>query len=165
MKGWAVALLVLAGVAAVLASKVFGQPDAGASGDGSSPGGWGVGNVPNLGPNEIASVASNAGFSGDDLAIAIAVALAESGGNQGAYNPEIAAGTPEGKGSYGLWQIYTKVHPEFDAQQLVQDPQYNANAAYQIYSEAGFSFRPWSTFKNGAYLAHMEVAQAAAGSV
>lgn len=108
--------------------------------------------------NDIVTVARNAGFTGQDLVIAVAVALAESSGNPKAYNPETEAGAPEGRGSYGLWQIYRNAHPEFDGMDLY-DPQTNANAAFAIYSVAGNSFRPWSTFKNGAYQAHLDSAQ------
>lgn len=108
---------------------------------------------------EITNFAINAGFSGDDLVTAVAVALAESKGDPRAYNPEIAAGTPQGMGSRGLWQIYAKVHPEFGPNfDMLYDPQLNANAAFSVYSAAGNSFKPWSTFKNGDYLAHVQAA-------
>lgn len=110
----------------------------------------------------IVSVARNAGFQGEDLAIAVAVALAESGGNAMAYNPETAAGTPAGMGSYGLWQIYLKVHQEFIGWDLY-DPQMNAKAAFQVYQAAGNSFIPWSTFKNDNYLAQLDNARAHVG--
>jgi Lysozyme like domain len=111
-----------------------------------------------LTPAQIQAVAANAGFSGADLATAVAIALAESNpsGNENSYNPETNApgGTPKGQGSYGLWQIYLKMHPEFAGENLY-DPQTNANAAYQIYSAAG-GFRPWSTYgPNGKYLAYL----------
>jgi len=106
----------------------------------------------------IAVYAANAGFEGADLIMAVAIALAESGGRVDAYNPETAAGTPEGKGSYGLWQIYLHAHPEFEGVNLY-DPQNNANAAYAIYEAAGESFRPWSTFKNLAYVSHLDDAR------
>lgn len=112
---------------------------------------------------EIARHAKAAGFSGADLITAVAIALAESrGGDPRAYNPEIAAsgGTPEGKGSYGLWQIYLKVHPEFEGWNLY-DPASNAIAAYSVYKAAGQSFRPWSTFKFGQYQAHLSSVQGA----
>lgn len=98
----------------------------------------------------IAQYAKQAGFEGNDLVTAVAIALAESSGNIRAYNPEAAAGTPEGQGSYGLWQIYLYAHPEFSGDDLY-DPQINANDAYEVYSKAGNSFSPWSTFKNGKY--------------
>ena len=101
-----------------------------------------------LNPQQITQLAYNAGFRGSALRLAVAVAIAESSGNPHAYNPEIAAGTPQGSGSRGLWQIYGKAHPEFNTDALY-DPQLNALAAYKVYREAGNSFRPWSTFNNG----------------
>jgi lysozyme-like protein len=105
--------------------------------------------------SQLIALAAGAGFTGDDLATAVSIALAESGGNPQAYNPERAANTPVGYGSFGLWQIYLKAHPEFKGQNLF-DPQLNASAAFAVYSSAGNSFRPWSTFGNGAYLAHVD---------
>lgn len=103
-----------------------------------------------LSPSDIWQYASNAGFEGEDLQIAVAVALAESSGNPNALGDlNITPG-----GSVGLWQVNLKYHPEYTTDQL-RDPQQNANAAFAIYQAAGDSFTPWSTFKNGAYLAHM----------
>ena len=104
-----------------------------------------------LSPAQIAQYAAAAGFAGNDLLTAVDIALAESGGNPAAYNPETAAagGTPQGQGSYGLWQIYLKMHPEFAGANLA-DPQTNANAAYSIYAIAG-GFSPWSTYTSGEY--------------
>jgi len=115
------------------------------------------GDTVRLTAQQIAQYARNAGFTGNDLLTAVAVALAESGGKVAAYNPEAQAGTAQSKGSYGLWQIYRQAHPEFDGWDL-NDPQINANAAFRVYSDAGNSFRPWSTYKNGAYSAHLDVA-------
>src|SRR6267142_35793 len=103
--------------------------------------------------DEIVMLAFNVGF-GSDASIAAAVALAESGGDPDAYNPEKNAAigyedAPDGEGSYGLWQIYLHRHPEFSGQNLY-DPQVNANAAYKVYSDAG-GFKPWSTYKSGKY--------------
>ena len=109
---------------------------------------------------QLIALASSAGFSGPDLATAVSIALAESGGNPQAYNPERAAGAAQGKGSYGLWQIYISAHPEYSAAQLL-DPAYNAVAAFAVYQAAGSSFRPWSTFINGAYMAHLDNVNAA----
>lgn len=102
-----------------------------------------------LSPSQIADLAYRAGFRGTALTMAVAVALAESSGNPSAYNPETAAGTPSGKGSYGLWQIYRNAHPEFASVNLF-DPSLNAMAAYSVYRAAGNSFTPWSTFNNGS---------------
>lgn len=109
-----------------------------------------------LDSNQIGQLAAAAGFSGRDLNVAVAVALAESvpSGNPNSYNPETQAGTPQGQGSYGLWQIYLKVHPEFSGWNLF-DPMQNARAAFSVYSAAGNSFRPWSTFNSGKYAAFL----------
>lgn len=135
---------------------------------GTIEGALGVGK---LSASEIAQYAAGAGFYGDDLITAVAVALAESGGNPKAYNPEIQAGAPTGKGSYGLWQIYSNKHPE-DAMLDLFEPAANAAAAYGVYSDAGNSFRPWSTFSQDNpstgeawYLAHMSDAQAGVDSL
>lgn len=96
---------------------------------------------------DIATVAQNAGFSGQDLVTAVAVAMAESSGDPNAFGD---AGV--GQGSYGLWQINSLYHPEFGPDfSALYDPQTNANAAYQVYQAAGDSFSPWSTFKSGSY--------------
>ncbi len=108
----------------------------------------------NLTISQIAALAAGAGFSGDDLATAVAVAMAESGGNPQAYNPEKSAGAAQEQGSFGLWQIYLAAHPEFAGVNLT-DPQTNALAAYSIYSAAGDSFASWATYKSGAYTAYM----------
>jgi Lysozyme like domain len=106
----------------------------------------------------IAGYASAAGFSGDDLVTAVAVALAESGGDPNAHGDL----TLPGSGSYGLWQIYAHAHPELgpDFTQLY-DPAVNAAAAFSVYSAAGNSFSPWSTFKGGQYAAHLDIASQA----
>lgn len=106
-----------------------------------------------MAPADIDTVAANAGFAGADLATAVAIALAESGGDPNAYNQELRAGAPPGKGSYGLWQIYLYKHPEFAGWNLY-DPQTNANAAYSIYSARG-GFSDWTTFGSGKYRAYL----------
>jgi hypothetical protein len=113
-------------------------------------------------PADIQAVAANAGFSGADLATAVAIALAETlpSGNENSYNPETDApgGTPPGQGSYGLWQIYLKKHPEYAGLNLM-DPQTNAHAAYDQYSQHGFA--PWSTYGSGKYQTYLGQAIAA----
>lgn len=153
---------VIVGILVLLAFANF----AGGLAFGSISGSEGVDSAPPLSPTggivrfnaqQIAQVARRAGFTGSGLAIAVAVAMAESGGNTVAYNPETAAGTPDGLGSYGLWQIYLKAHPEFSGRDLF-DPDTNGNAAYRVFQQAGYSFNPWSTFKNNAYASHLEEA-------
>lgn len=109
--------------------------------------------------DELVTLAQNTGF--DDPNTAAAIALAESGGDPNAYNKE-AQDVP-GKygresaddmlGSYGLWQIYRAAHPEY-ADQNLNDPQTNANAAFATWQSAD-GFHPWSTFNNGKYLQYM----------
>lgn len=96
-------------------------------------------------PAQIAAVAANAGFAGDDLITAVAVALAESNppGNEQSVGDQ---GT-----SFGLWQIHLPAHPEFQGLDHF-DPQVNAHEAFEIYSLAGDRFRDWSTYSiNGRY--------------
>jgi Lysozyme like domain len=108
------------------------------------------------GPWTIAGVASNAGFTGGDLVIAVAIAYAESSGN-----PNI---TGDNGNSIGLWQINLPNHPEYQGVDLT-DPQTNANAAFAIYSAAGNSFTPWTTFKTGAYQANLPQATSDVGDM
>lgn len=98
------------------------------------------------GTGSIPDVASKAGFSGSDLSIAVAIALAESSGNPNAVG--------DNGDSIGLWQINLPNHPEYANVDLT-DPQTNANAAFAIYQQAGNSFTPWTTFKTGAYQQYM----------
>jgi hypothetical protein len=108
-----------------------------------------------LSASDIAQYAAAAGWSGADLSTAVAVALAESGGETTAFNPE---------GSYGLWQVNIPNHPEF-AQDALDDPATNAADAFTIYVNAGYSFKPWSAFKNGAYARYLPSGQSAVASL
>jgi hypothetical protein len=92
----------------------------------------------------IAGYASKAGFTGADLAIAVAIAYAESGGRADAIG-DLDLGV-----SVGLWQINLRAHPQYSQDELL-DPQINANAAFAIYQAAGESFTPWTTFRSGKY--------------
>jgi hypothetical protein len=106
----------------------------------------------NLTADQIAQYADQAGFTGPDLQVAVAVALAESSGNPGAIG-DLTLGV-----SVGLWQINLKAHPEY-SQQALLDPQTNANAAFDVYQAAGNSFSPWSTYKGGQYSSYIVQAQ------
>jgi len=93
--------------------------------------------------DEIRQLAEMVGFL--DSNIAAAVALAESGGNPKAVGDNGL--------SIGLWQIYTKAHPQYARADLF-DPLKNAHAALAI-SDGGKNWRPWTTFRNGAYKAYL----------
>ena len=107
-------------------------------------------------PAEIARVAAGAGFTGDGLVTAVAVAMAESSGNPTAHL------LTSREDSRGLWQINVRAHPSYDANRLY-DPAYNAAAAYDI-SGGGTSWRAWSTYTNGAYRAYLPEARTAANA-
>jgi hypothetical protein len=96
---------------------------------------------------QLVSVASGAGFRGQNLIIAVAVALAESGGDSNAVNTANANGSTD----RGLWQI-NSVHTQFVVAKLL-DPAYNASAAYTI--SGGYNWKPWTTYNTGRYLAFM----------
>ncbi|WP_329060180.1 transglycosylase SLT domain-containing protein [Amycolatopsis sp. NBC_01480] len=119
-----------------------------------------------LSAEEIAQHAYRAGFRGNALTTAVAVALAESGGNDHAHNA-----TPPDN-SYGLWQVNMlgSLGParrqEFHLHSNDQlfNPDQNAKAAWDI-SGHGKSFQPWSTYTNGAYKSHLAAARKAAEDV
>ena len=107
---------------------------------------------------QIAAYARQAGFPNDQIATAVAVALAESSGNPSIVNY---------LGCVGLWQIFESVHkakhPLWTTNWL-KLPANNAVAAYAIWVEAGRSWRPWSTYTSGAYRRYLARGQTAAGS-
>jgi hypothetical protein len=116
---------------------------------------------------QIAQYAANAGFDGNDLIVAVAVALAESSGEpdiQGDWTLNgklVTKGTPGAAAtSYGLWQIHWTVHPETYSSSPSElfDPQVNANAAFSVWKAAGGSFSPWSTFNNAMYAKYLDTA-------
>lgn len=104
--------------------------------------------------DQIAIFAQEAGFTGGDLVTAIAVALAESGGDTEATHTN-----RDGSTDYGLWQI-NSVHKELLAGKVWMDPAVNAKMAFEVWKGSGWS--AWSTFNNGAILFYMPTAIAAA---
>jgi hypothetical protein len=101
-----------------------------------------------LSPAQIAQYAAAAGFSGVDLATAVAIALAESGGDPSVIGDKSLA--PTNGPSYGLWQINigSRANPQYAGANLL-DPQTNAAIAYQMYLAHGFT--PWTTYTSGEY--------------
>jgi len=123
----------------------------------------------NLSMKQIADVARNAGFGGNDLATAVAIAMAESSGNPNAVGDKDLA--PTRGPSEGLWQINvgSEIHPEWNDGNNF-DPQTNANRAYALYSRRGGSFEDWSTYTQtrpgtnvAYYVKYLGQAVAAAG--
>ncbi|MEV4871414.1 hypothetical protein [Streptomyces syringium] len=104
-----------------------------------------------------AQVGYNAGWRGEALEIAVAVALAESSCNPSAFNR--TGNTPNTSTDRGLWQINDHWHAEVD-DACAYDAQCNANQAYRI-SNQGKNWQPWSTYVMGHHRRHMDVARAA----
>lgn len=101
-------------------------------------------------PPEIAGYWDASGKSTvDQTQLAVAIALAESSGNEDADNG-IAA---------GLWQINYHAHPQWTAEQLY-DPKTNAHAARVVLASQGWS--AWTTYQTGAYKQFMSTARNAA---
>jgi lysozyme-like protein/ricin-type beta-trefoil lectin protein len=110
---------------------------------------------------------ANNGEYGGDLVIAVAVCVAESGGQPSIYYCD-GTGTvgyyppvncPGGSYDRGLWQINSKYHPEvIDA--CAFGAQCNADAAYQI-SDQGTDFAPWAVYDTDAYAQYLGAAQQA----
>lgn len=115
----------------------------------ASGGPYGVGGPSSGGQTDLASLARQAGFPESAIPTAVAIAMAESGGNPQALG-DVSLG-----GSKGLWQIYTKAHPDLNSKYNLFDPVQNAMAAFQVWKNAGGSFSPWTTFNTGAYLKYM----------
>lgn len=105
---------------------------------------------------DIARHARQAGFSGTDVPIAVAVALAESGGNPHAVNRNDTGGTQ----SFGLWQI-NSVHSSLLASGDWRDPASNARMAFAVFQRQGW--RAWGVYNSKKYLLFLPRGTAAAG--
>lgn len=104
----------------------------------------------------VAGYAYDAGFTGNSLAVAVAVAHAESGFSTAAVGDVNL--TEAGERSTGLWQINWR--PSRDQPGGLRDPTLNLDPAHcavaaWIISAHGADFKPWSTFTSGAYMAWM----------
>lgn len=118
-----------------------------------------------LNDSEIAGFASSAGVKGNNVAIATAIAIAESQGNPNAHN----AIPPDN--SYGLWQINMlgAMGPSRRRQfgisknEDLYNPRTNAKAMYQL-SNGGTNFNAWTTFTTKKYLLYMSRGNSAAGT-
>lgn len=102
-----------------------------------------------------------AGGNPADANVAASIALAESGGNVGAAGDVGLGGS--GPTSFGLWQVHTPAHPQYNAAELASNPLYNARAAVAI-SDNGASFTPWSTYNSGAYRQYLGVPGSVGGT-
>src|SRR5437016_3461076 len=110
--------------------------------------------MPTISDQQIARYAYDAGFRGDTLNTAVAVALAESHGRTGAIGDTTLQNATWGP-SVGLWQIRslnaghgTAAERSLRDAQANTDPATNARHAYAI-SGHGRNFHPWSTYTGG----------------
>lgn len=110
--------------------------------------------MPTLSASQIAGYAKNAGVPPGQVAIATAIALAESGGQTDATSPTNSNGTRD----MGLWQI-NSVHTNLLSGHDVYDPAQNAAMMFTL-SKGGTNWNAWSVYKNGAYMKHLGNAQA-----
>jgi hypothetical protein len=102
-------------------------------------------------PAGLGALARQVGLSGPKVGIAVAIALAESGGDPRATNTN---NDRHRSVDVGLWQINTYWHPQYDTERL-KEPLYNAQAMAAI-SKGGTDWTPWATFDNGRYREFIE---------
>lgn len=115
---------------------------------------------------QAARAAYNAGFRGEALVTALAIARGESGWRADAVGDVAIAGGQWGP-SIGLWQIRSLVAQtgtgrERDAAAL-RNPAHNARSAWTI-SRGATDWRPWTVYNTGAYRSHLSAARAAAAA-
>lgn len=114
---------------------------------------------------QIARVALNSGWSGEDAAIATAIAMAESSGNTSARG-DTTIQTAKWGPSIGLWQIRSLKADRGTGRTRDElanlNPNTNGKHAYEI-SGNGTNWVPWSVFTNGRYRAHLPQARMAVG--
>ena len=104
-----------------------------------------------LSGEDVARMAHQAGFRGDDLVKVVAISKRESNWRPNAFNGN--AGT--GDRSYGLMQINMigDLGPArlrqfgLSSSDQLLDPQTNLNAAFRMYSDAGGSLNAWGGYK------------------
>lgn len=106
----------------------------------------------------IAEAARRAGFKGNDLVVAVAVAIAESGGDTTAHNDS----EPDGSESFGLWQI-NSVHKSLLDSGDWRNPDDNARMAFVVWQMQGWT--AWGVFNNQSYLLRMPRAQSAVAQI
>lgn len=120
--------------------------------------------MPTISDAQIAETARSGGLPADKVAVAVAIALAESGGNTTAHN------TLGLDNSYGLWQInmYGDMGPDrrrklgIPNNDALFNPLTNARAMVMI-SQSGTKWTDWTTYTSGAYLRFMSRGNAVAG--
>jgi len=120
-------------------------------------------------------------FTADVATTMVAIAMAESGGQDDAEGDNLSGFTPaeqagyepfavDGWLSFGAWQIFLGVHTQMvEKLAMTRDKEElklwlfvaknNAQAAREVFDSQGY--QAWSTYNNGAYLQHMPEAAVA----
>lgn len=111
---------------------------------------------------QIAGLAAAQGISGRALVVAVAVCLAESGGDADINGPTVT--TNWGNGNFrthavGLWQIL--LGPGRPGETALRNPSTNAQWMKKL-SSGGKNWTPWEAYTNGRYLQFWSRAQKAA---
>lgn len=102
--------------------------------------------------------AYQAGFRGADIDLAVAVAMAESGGQEG------ATGTiAPGEYSVGPWQINMSAHSRYISEQAARDPYQAAKYAYHLVNNTPQGWNHWSAYSQGTYRPFLSNPAAAQG--
>lgn len=101
---------------------------------------------------DVAKLAYDAGWRGDNIVLVGAICAAESSRYTRAWNDQ----NPDGSTDRGLMQI-NSVHTgqvvdgKAITEENVFDPVFNMTIAYQLYRGASYTFRPWAAYASGAY--------------
>lgn len=145
-----------------------GSGAVGASSTGAAVGGGALSGA------EVAALAYQAGFRGQDLINMVAIAKRESRWTPSAYNGNLGTGDQ----SYGLWQINTLNSARGGQMgklvndilglpgdntnfQALLDPATNARVAYEFYKRNGNTLRPWGEYKGKENTYGTDTAEAA----
>lgn len=117
--------------------------------------------MPVITDGAIASYARGAGFPPNTIAIVVAIALAESGGDTTIVSKPNTNGTRDN----GLMQINDVHAAAFPVDfPLRLNPFNNMRMAFALYKGRGGAFTDWTTFNNGAYARFLPRGNTAAGT-
>lgn len=114
-----------------------------------------------LAPAEIAAICRAEGFTGLGLTTAVAIVLAESGGDTLIIGDIDVPGP--GDRSRGMWQFNSAGHPEVSPV-CAFDPVCSTREAYRV-SGGGQFWTQWSTYNAGTYLKYWDVALSVTGAL
>jgi hypothetical protein len=114
--------------------------------------------MPTLSPAQIAGYAKAAGFTGTQVPIMTAIALAESGGRTDATNKN---SDDYGSVDYGIWQINSHWNGDLLTLGDWRNPADNARMARAVFDRQGY--KAWAVYNSKTYAGHLGEAQQASG--